>query len=199
MSFIVDAARIRHFGAAFSLLAIAGCSSPATSERNSAVPIPSGATVAFHGSASDGSSQVDPSVANDSIHHMIQRAITAQLQQKGYKVVDSGQPYTFTVRYFLQLQSTQGFAPTGGGVSGPKVGGYRGYGYGYGQNAQAELADVQSETLKTASFGVDLVDEKAGRTAWRGALEREPKSTAPDQARVNSVVAEVMKSLPAVP
>jgi len=34
---------------------------------------------------------------------------------------------------------------------------------------------------------------------WRGALEREPKSNAPDQARVDKVVAEVMKSLPQAP
>jgi len=30
-------------------------------------------------------------------------------------------------------------------------------------------------------------------------LEREPGSTAPDQARINKVVAEVMNSLPKVP
>jgi hypothetical protein len=182
-----------------ALMAAAGCSSSVTSEQNSAIPIPSGATVAFRGSASDGNPRVDPAVSNDSIHQMIQRAIVTQLQAKGYTVVDSGQPSNFTVRYYLELATTTGYAPTAGGVSGPAVGGYRGYGYGYGQDAQAGLAAAQQAIMEKASFGVDLVDEKAGRTVWRGAFEREPKSKAPDEARVNKVVADVMKSLPRVP
>jgi len=195
-------ARQLGFPGAFALVALvaaAGCSSSVTSEQNSAIAIPSGATVAFRGAASDGNPRVDPAVSNDSIHHMIQRAIMGQLKAKGYTVVDSGQPSNFTIRYYLELASTTGYAPTTGGVSGPAVGGYRGYGYGYGQDAQAQLASAQQTTMKKASFGVDLVDEKAGRTVWRGAYEAEPKTTAPDQARVNKVVAEVMKSLPQVP
>lgn len=186
-------------GALLALVLTAGCSSSVTSERNEAIAIPSGATVSFRGAPSDGSPRVDPTVANDSIHHMIQRAISAQLREKGYTVVDSGRPANFTVRYFLELSSTTGFAPTAGGVSGPQVGGYRGYGYGYGRDAPAQLASAPQDTLRKASFGVDLVDEQAGRTVWRGAWEQEPKSKAPDQARVNQVVAEVMKSLPRVP
>lgn len=185
--------------AAAALLGTVACSSSVSSERNAAIPIPAGATVSFRGTPVDASARVDPRVANDSIHHMIQRAITAQLKAKGYRVVDSAQPSNLTVRYFLQLSSTTGFAPTAGGVSGPAVGGYRGYGYGYGQTAHADLAAAEQATMEKASFGVDLVDEQAGRTVWRGALEREPKSNAPDQARVDRVVAEVMKSLPQAP
>lgn len=201
---MLNTARTRQLGfpwafAIAALVAVAGCSSSVTSEQNSAIAIPSGATVAFRGSTSDGNPRVDPAVSNDSIHRMIQRAIVSQLKQKGYTVVDSGQPSIFTVRYYLELASTTGYAQTTGGVSGPAVGGYRGYGYGYGQDAQAQLASAQQTTMKKASFGVDLVDEKAGRTVWRGAFEREPKSEAPDQARVNKVVADVMKSLPQVP
>lgn len=184
---------------ALGLLALAGCPSSTTSERNSAVAIPSGASVSFRGGASEGNAQVDPSVSNDSVHHMIQRAIASQLRQKGYAIVDSGQASTFTVRYYLALQSTTGYAPTAGGVSGPQVGGYRGYGYGYGQDAHADLANATQATMKTASFGVDLVDEKAGRTVWRGSWEKEPKNKVPDEARINQVVADVMKSLPQVP
>jgi hypothetical protein len=194
-------AQTRRFGLpwAAALVVAAGCSSSVTSEQNSAITIPSGATVAFHGSASEGNPRVDPAVSNDSIHHMIQRAIAGQLTAKGYTVVDSSQPSNFTIRYYLELASTTGYAPTAGGVSGPAVGGYRGYGYGYGQDAQAELATAQQATMEKASFGVDLVDEKAGRTVWRGAYEAEPKTKAPDQARINKVVADVMKSLPRVP
>jgi hypothetical protein len=58
------------------------------------VPIPSGATVNFRSATNTGSARVDPSVADDSVHHMIQRAIVAQLRQKGYTIVDSGTPAT---------------------------------------------------------------------------------------------------------
>jgi len=178
------------------LLAAAACSPPAvTSERNDAVPIPPGATVAFQGSTSNGSTRVDPAVANDSVHHMIQRAIATQLRQKGYTVVDSSQPATFTVRYYLSMTSTTGYAPTAGGVSGPKVGGYRGYGYGYGQ----EVLVATPDTLKNVSFEVGLVDEKAGRTAWRGIYQREPKNEAPNEKRINTLAAEIFKTLPKVP
>lgn len=190
--------RFPRLGALLGLLAFAACSSPVTTET-STIPIPSGATVSFRGSPSEGNPRVDPAISNDSIHNMIQRAITAQLKAKGYAVVDSAQPSNFTVRYFLQLASTTGFAPTAGGVSGPEVGGYRGYGYGYGRDAEAQLTAAQPTTMKTASFGVDLVDEKAGRTVWRGSYEGEPKNKAPDQARVDKVVGDVMKSLPQVP
>jgi hypothetical protein len=191
--------RLQRAGALLAVVLAVGCSSSVTSERNEAIAIPSGATVSFRGAPSDGSARVDPAVANDSIHHMIQRAITAQLKEKGYAVVDSGRPSNFTVRYFLELSSSTAVASTAGAVSGPQVGGYRGYGYGYGRNAQEQLQDMKVDTLKHASFGVDLVDEQLGRTAWRGVWEREPKGTAPDQARVNQVVAETMKSLPKVP
>jgi len=184
---------------ALGLLAVAACSSTSgiSSERNEAVPIPSGATVNFRGTATDGSARVDPGVTNDSVHHMIQRAIVAQLRAKGYTLVDSGTPATFKVRYFLQVQSTTGLAPTAGGVSGPNVGGGRGYGYGYG--FKDTTVTSTRATTSTASFEVDLVDEKAGRTAWRGMYTGEPKKGAPSEERINSLVGKIFETLPAVP
>jgi hypothetical protein len=172
-------------------------SSGVTFERNDAVPIPAGATVTFDGSASEGGTRVDPAVANDSVHHMIQRAIVTQLRQQGYTIVDSGQAATFDVRYFLRLQSTSGLAPTAGGVAGPNVGGGRGYGYGYGYR-DTTIVSTRA-TTSNVSFEVDLVDERAGRTAWRGMYTGEPKSNAPSAERINSLVAEIFKTLPKVP
>ena len=178
---------------------VAACSgtSGVSSERNDTVPIPSGATVNFRGTTNTGSARVDPAVANDSVHHMIQRAIMAQLRAKGYTLVDSGTPATFKVRYFLQVQSSTGLAPTAGGVSGPNVGGGRGYGYGYGFKDTTAVST--RATTSTASFEVDLVDEKAGRTAWRGMYTGEPKKGAPSEERINSLVAKIFETLPKVP
>jgi hypothetical protein len=193
---ILDSSAVRWGVVAAGLLAVAGCSSPAiTSERNSAVPIPAGATVQFRGHTSSTGTQADPRVAPDSVHRFIQQAIIAQLKAKGYALVDTSTPATFTVRYYLAVKvTTNSYGQTGGGVSGPAI---QGYGYGYGER---QLAAIPApEPIKNASFEVDLVDERAGRTAWRGVLQAEPKDQPPTQQRVNGLVADVMKSLPAVP
>jgi hypothetical protein len=184
-------------GALLGLLGVAACSSGVTSERNEAIAIPSGATVTLPMSGSQRAPDVYPTVSNDSIHHMIARAIRAQLAGKGYTVVDSGQPAMFVARYVLGVESTAQYAATGGAVSGPPI---QGIGNGYGRTQDTPLSSMPApEQVHNVTFEAALVDEKAGRTAWRGTLEREPKSTAPDQARINQVVAEVMKSLPKVP
>ncbi len=173
------------------------CSASTTSERNDAVPIPGGATVTLPIAGSRAGPDVYPNVSNDSIRHMIARALTAQFRAKGYTVVDSGQPAMFVARFFLGVQTTAQYAPTGGGVSGPPI---QGIGNGYGRTQDTQLSSLPPpDQVQNVTFEASLVDEKAGRTAWRGTLERQPKSTAPDQARINSVVAEVMKSLPRVP
>jgi hypothetical protein len=184
-------------GALLALVVAAGCSSSVTSERNDAIAIPSGATVTLPVSGAARTPDLYPTVSNDSIHHMIQRAITAQFAAKGYTVVDSGQPATFVARYFLGVQTTAQHAPTAGGVSGPPI---QGIGNGYGRTQDTPLSSLPTPgQVHNVTFEASLVDEKAGRTAWRGVLDREPKQTPPDQARINQVVAEVMKSLPQVP
>ena len=200
MSAARAAIRIRPLAAVACVLAVTACGgSSVTFERNDAVPVPAGATVGFHGSTSDASPRLDPAVENDSVHHMIQRAITTQLKLKGYRIVDSGQAATFTVQYYLAVGNAEvGYAATGGGVSGPKVGGYGAHGYGYGPG-YANFESQPLDTVKQVSFEVALVDLRAGRTAWRGVFQAEPKHKAPSQERINSVVAEVFKSAPKVP
>jgi len=166
-------------------------------ERNDAIPIPARATVAFP-AAPTGGAQVNPSVPNDSVYRMIRRALTAQFQQKGYTVVADGTPATFTVRYFLAVNtSANSHAPTAGGVSGPPI---NGYGLGYGRTADTPLSGLPApQPVTDAVFEVALVDEQAGRTAWRGIAEGKPKKGAPTEARITSVVGKVCKSLPSVP
>jgi hypothetical protein len=197
MTAIVFDTRFQRAGALLAVVLAAGCSSSVTSERNEAIAIPSGATVTLPVSGAQRTPELYPTVTNDSIHHMIQRAIKAQLAAKGYTVVDSGQPATFVARYFLGVQTSSRYAATAGGVSGPPI---QGIGNGYGRTQDTPLSALPSPgQVHNVTFEAALVDEKAGRTAWRGVLDREPKSTAPDQARINQVVGEVMKSLPQVP
>jgi hypothetical protein len=192
-----DAVARRCTVAAAGLLAVAACSSHhVSSERNSAVPIPAGATVQFLGRASSGAGS--NAAVSDTVHRQIQEAIVSQLEAKGYTVVDTTTKASFTVRYFLAVKSsTSSYGQTGGAVSGPPI---TGYGLGYGRTSDTPLSAVPApEPIHNATFEVALVDERAGRTAWRGTLDTEPKGGTPTKERINSVVAEVMQSLPRVP
>jgi len=182
-----------------ALLAVGACGGPTiNAERNDAVPIPAGATVQFLGQTSSLGTGNHPAAANDTIHRHIQQAIMGQLKAKGYTVVDTSARADFTVRYFLAVQTSPGsHGNPGGGVGGPQI---TGYGLGYGRTADTKLnLPPTPEPVTNASFEVALVDEHAGRTAWRGTLEAKPKSDAPSQQRINDLVAKVMESLPSVP
>ena len=58
----------------------------------------------------------------------------SQLQQKGYKIVDSNQAATFRVRYFVGIKQNTEYVTTTTGVASPYYGPW-GYGYGYGWGA----------------------------------------------------------------
>lgn len=186
--------------AAAGLLALAGCSTAPSisSERNSSVSIPAGATVQFRGQTSSNGVPASQTVTDETVHRNIQQAIVAQLTSKGYRVVDTGTTATFTVRYFLAVKTTaDSYGNPGGSVGGPKI---SGYGLGYGRTVDTQLQPIPgAEPVTNASFEVDLVDERAGRTAWRGVLQAEPKSSTPSQERINDLVGKVMKTLPQVP
>src|SRR5262245_56812547 len=73
-------------------------------DRDDAIRIPPGATVSFGGSSYEGSQNLDPTVPNDIVHRRIRSALVAQLEAKGYKVVDDPQTADFLVRYFVGMQ-----------------------------------------------------------------------------------------------
>lgn len=186
--------------AAAGLLAVGGCAtSPSiSSERNSSVPIPAGATVQFRGQTSSNGVPANQAVTDATVHRNIQQAIVAQLTSKGYTLVDTSTNATFTVRYFLAVKTTaDSYGNPGRGAGAPQI---SGYGLGYGRTADTKLQPIAGpEPVTNASFEVDLVDERAGRTAWRGVLQTEPKSSTPSQQRINDLVGKVMQTLPQVP
>ena len=203
MSAAVSAARLRSLAVA-GLVTAAACSPPViTSDRNPEVPIPAGATVAFHGQTSEGTTQVDPSVSNDIIHARIQQAILAQLTQKGYTIVDSSKPSTFNVRYYVGMKQSTGYVTTttGVGYAGPYYGGYGGYGYGYGWGGYGGMATSTTTpyTTTNVSFVVELVDAATTKTAWRGIYQGEASSTPPSDSRLNSLAKSIFSTLPVVP
>lgn len=185
------------------LLALAACSPPSiTSDRNTDIPIPAGATVSFTGATTEGATQVDPAVANDIMHVRIQNAIKTQLQKKGYTVVDSGTPSTFHVRYFVGVKQSTSYVTTtsGVGVGGPYYGGYGPYGYGYGYGWGGYGVSTTTPVTNTnVSFVVDLVQVSSEKIAWRGIYNGEASNSPPSDSRLNSLAQSIFSTLPKVP
>lgn len=187
-------------------LFVTACSPPSiTSDRNSAIPVPAGATVAFAGATSEGQTQINPGVSNDMMHARIQGAIKTQLQKKGYTVVDSGAPATFHVRYYVSMKQSTSYVTTTTGVGyagGPYYGGYGGYGYGYGWGGYGYGGGVSTTTPVTntnVSFVVDLVEASSGQTAWRGIYNGQAASSPPSDSKLNSLANSIFSTLPKVP
>jgi len=199
------------------LLAVAACSPPRiTSDRNTDIPIPVGATVAFAGATTEGDAQVVPGVPNSLEHSRIQNAIKAQFQKKGFTVVDSGKPATFNVRYFVGVKQSTSYVTTttGVGMGAPYYGGYGPYGYGYGYGygrgyggypyggygyAGTAVSTTSPVTNTDVSFVVDLVETAGGKIAWRGIYNGEAQNSPPSDSRLNSLAKSIFSTLPNVP
>ena len=205
MSAAVPASKLRAFALVAGLAGAAACSPPSiTSDRNPDIPIPAGATVAFRGQTSEGTTQVDPAVANDIVHSRIQQAILAQLREKGYTVVDTTQPSNFNVRYYVGVAQNTSYVSTTTGM-GAYYGGYGGYGYGYGWGGYGgyyggtAVTTTSPVTTTNVSFVVELSESTGGKTAWRGIYQGEARNSAPSQERINSLAKSIFATLPKVP
>jgi hypothetical protein len=190
---------------AAGILLVASCGAPAiSSERDSTIPVPAGATVTFEGGTVEGPQQVDPGVQNDIVHRRIQLAIVAQLQQKGFKMVQNAGSATFRVRYFVGIKKDTDYVTTTTGVAAPYYSPW-GYGYGYGWAGYGgygyggAVTTTQQVTTTDVSFVVDIVDQKSGNTAWRGIWQGSPGPQAPTEQQINATMAKIFATAPKVP
>lgn len=203
MSFPLSRSRTRPLALLAGLAAaVAGCTPPSiTGQANPDVPIPPGATVAFHGASTQGT-QISPEVSNDIMHARIQKAIVAQLAAKGYKVVANSEPSTFGIRYFVGLQQSTSYVTTTTGVGmGPYYGGYGpyGYGYGYGWGGGMATSTTTPVTSTDVQFVVELFEPNTGTTAWQGVYKGAASSSPPSDQQLNQKAKALFATLPQVP
>lgn len=159
-------------------------------DRDDAIRIPPGATVAFGGSSYEGSQNLDPAVANDIVQRRIRIALVAQLEAKGYKVVDDPQAADFLVRYFVGVRrGTRQVAQTAGMSNSP-------WGPGWGWGWGTTVTTVTPVEFQDVSFVVALVERTTGHTAWRAVWRGEPGSRAPTQQDIDSKIARMFRSAP---
>src|SRR5262249_5400787 len=106
----------RRFVLLAAVVVVCACAT-ITYDRDDAIRIPPGATVAFGGVSYEGSQNLDSTVANDIVHRRIRTALVAQLEAKGYKVVDDPQTADFLLRYFVGVRRGTRQVATTSGVS----------------------------------------------------------------------------------
>jgi len=164
-----------------------------TYDRDDAIPIPAGATVAFGGSRYEGRENLDPAVDNDIVHRRIRSSLVTQLQSKGFKVVDNAASADFLVRYFVAVRrDTAPVATSSRTVRGAMPVG-PGWGWGWGGGTVTTITPMD---FSEVSFVVDLVQRSSGHPAWRAVWRGNPSTRAPTQEQIDDTMAQIFSSAP---
>lgn len=190
-------ARAGAVAAALSVLALAGCETPAgkvdvlQSSSTSVVP---GSTYAWAPVTSATQRSTDPRVANDIINQRIQSAVDGALAAKGYRRVSSPSQATLLVSYYVGLEARSDIQSNNMGPP-PMACGFRGCVAGWGFYG-APMMDVETINYTQGTMILDLVDRASGQLAWRATSNRRVDSADADQAALNAVAADMIKTLP---
>jgi hypothetical protein len=166
-------------------MGVTACGPSITSDRDPTVPIPVGATYAITGGADVGEER-DPNLQSQIVHQRIQTALNNEMQAKGFKLATEPAAAAFTIRYYLQIQTSVSYATTAGGYGGR----YGGYGWGYGGGMA-----VVPLTSTEGGLVIDLLSSSSGKQAWRGLIKGNVPDKAPSQEQVDNVMKQVFAKL----
>jgi hypothetical protein len=175
------------YTAAISALAMgaSACGPSISSDRDETVPIPVGATYAIAGGANVGEER-DPNLQSQIVHQRIQTALNNEMVAKGFKLATEPASAAFTIRYYLQIQTSVSYATTAGGYGGR----YGGYGWGWGGGMA-----VVPLTSTEGGLVIDLLATASGKQAWRGLIKGNVPDKAPTQEQVDNVMKQVFAKM----
>lgn len=137
----------------------------------------------------------DPRIKSDLTEQRVRVAVSEQLDQRGLRPAQAGNPPDLKVQVYLIVDQRQEQVSTnfGGGYWG---GGWGGWG-GWGGPMQTETRTLD---YKVATLQVDLLDGKDGKLVWRGSAEEvmRTKPLAPNEreAAIRNTVARVLAQYP---
>jgi hypothetical protein len=191
---LIRNARGAPVAAGFVALILGACSLNVTHERDASILIPAGATVAFGGASSEGRENLDPDVGNDTVHRRVQRSIAAQLEAKGYRVVDDPGRADFLVRYFVAMQRDPRPAAANPGSSRVPAQQGTGWGWGWGGGSVTRITPLD---FADTSISVYLVERATDRAAWHGLWRGDVGARAPTQEEIDLKVSRIFQSAPA--
>ncbi|QTC90231.1 DUF4136 domain-containing protein [Brevundimonas goettingensis] len=183
---------------ALSVLALAGCETPAGKVdilQSSSTSVVAGSTYAWAPVTSATQRSADPRIANDIINQRIQSAVDSALAAKGYRRVSSPSQATLLVSYYVGLEARSEIQSNNMGPPPVAACGFRGCVGGWGFYG-APMLDVETINYTQGTMIVDLVDRASGQLAWRATSNRRVDSSDADQAALNAVAADMVKTLP---
>jgi hypothetical protein len=184
--------------AALSVFVLAGCASPAGEvnvlQSSTATVVP-GSTYAWAPITSSSQRASDPRVANDIIQQRIVGAFDNALAAKGYRKVSNPSQATLLVSYYVGLEARQDVRSDTMGPPPAVACGFRGCVGGWGFYGAPTL-NVETINYTEGTVIFDLVDRSSGELAWRATSQQRVDSGDADQARLNAIAADMIKTLP---
>lgn len=187
-------------GLTAAALSLAACESPGGKVSvlsGDTVRVAPGSTYAWAPGARPGAG--DPRVDNDIIQGRIKAAVEGALAAKGYRLVSDPNSATLLVQYHIGLQNkTDTRVDTFGPPAPPMACGLRGCigGYGWGMYGAPMDVDVRNINYVEGTMMLDLVDRASGKLAWRATSQKRLDQSDADQAGVNAIFADMVKTLP---
>ena len=181
-------------------LTLAACETPGGDVsvlKSSTVAVAPGSTWAWAPGAQPGSG--DKRIDNDIIQGRVKAAVEGALAGRGYRQVSDPSSANLLVQYHIGLQNrTETRVDTFGGPMGPAACGIRGCigGFGWGMYGPPMDVDVRNINYVEGTVMLDLIDRASGKLAWRATSQKRLDQSDADQAGVNAIFADMVKSLP---
>lgn len=178
------------FGALMSAaLVLSACeTAPDVSILQSATAsITPGATYAWAPIAQSGG-KGDPRIDNDIIRERIRSAINTNLGAKGFQLVSDPAAAQLLVAYYIGIQPGTDYRVN---TYGPSY-----YGYGWGMYGAPTDVDVRAVNYVEGTLILDLKDRSSGQLAWRATSTKRINEGDGAQARIDALVANMVKALP---
>jgi len=181
-----------------ALVFLGACGPTVTTDVSPEIPVPGGGTYAWGGEQIKPPREIKQGVVarSPAINAMVRKAIDAELQHKGYRLVDSTQA-AFYVRYAVGSRVRIEKVTEISAIS-PGVAGCGEWGCWNGWDAGWYDASRKHVSSREAGIVVDLVDRASGKVAWRSVLRDDAPDKIPSEELVNSVVGKALKRLPSV-
>jgi len=172
-----------------ALLSLAGCTTappPVHSMQDPQANFSGFKTFAWDEKGKNGEAPQPVSILDGNIRS----AISTQLQQKGYAEASAGSAPDLVLHYETAAAEKIKANPVRIGV---------GMG-GYGSNGAAGVgvSSAAAKNVREGTLVLRMIDPVRNAEVWNGSVSRElGKGGAPDQALINSAVADLLKDLPA--
>lgn len=130
----------------------------------------------------------DPRLRSDLTEQRIRSAIEQQLEQRGLRPAQPGNPSDLRVQAWLIVDQRQEQVSS---HYGGYWGGYWDGGWGGPAYSETRTVDYQVATLQ-----IDLLDGRDGKLVWRGSAEQVLRASAPREAAIRNSVAQVLAHYP---